>query len=118
MQIYVKQLKRKFNVPTSHKNMRRVLVMQKQFASMNNVKGKTAEQIFDLQIKAMDEADKFLKVVLNLKDKEIDRLDSEVNEEGKDATVDVVDYVCQRLMGQTDKQIAEEKKRVRENPKK
>lgn len=31
MQIYVKQLKRKFNVPTSHKNMRRVLVMQKFF---------------------------------------------------------------------------------------
>ncbi len=116
MQIYVKQLKRKFNIPTSHKNMRRVLVMQKFFASMNNVKEKTAEQIFDLQIKAMDEADKFLKVVLNLK--EIDRLDSEVNEEGKDATVDVVDYVCQRLMGQTDKQIAEEKKRVRESPKK
>ncbi|WP_419776121.1 homoserine O-acetyltransferase/O-succinyltransferase family protein, partial [Limosilactobacillus reuteri] len=44
-------------------------------------------QIFDLQIKAMDEADKFLKVVLNLKDKEIDRLDSEVNEEGKDAFI-------------------------------
>ena len=118
MQIYVKQLKRKFNVPTSHKNMRRVLVMQKFFASMNNVKGKTAEQIFDLQIKAMDEADRFLKVVLNLKDKEIDRLDSEVNEEGNDATVDVVNYVCQRLMGQTDKQITEEKKQVRENPKK
>ena len=89
MQIYVKQLKRKFNVPTSHKNMRRVLVMQKFFASMNNVKGKTAEQIFDLQIKAMDEADKFLKVVLNLKDKEIDRLDSDCLLYTSDAADDV-----------------------------
>ncbi|MCH5379829.1 phage tail tube assembly chaperone [Limosilactobacillus reuteri] len=118
MQIYIKPLKKKINVPTSHKNMRRVLVMQKQFASMNNLNGKTAEEVFDTQIKVMDEADAFLKVVLKLKEKEIDRLDNMVNQNGHDVTVEVVDYVCQRLMGQSDKQIAEANKKVREDPKK
>lgn len=118
MKIRIKPLGKTVNVPTSHKNMRRVLVLQKQFAAMNNLKDKPAEEVFATQIKAMDAADEFLAKVAGLHKKDLDRLDS--MDEGKniDITFQTADYVCQRLMGQTDQQIKDQNKRVREDPKK
>lgn len=118
MKIHIKPLGKTVNVPTSHKNMRRVLVLQKQFAAMNNLKGKPAEEVFDTQIKGMDAADEFLAKVARLTKKELDRLDSMDEGKDTDVTVQTADYVCQRLMGQTDQQIEDQKKKVREDPKK
>lgn len=118
MEIYVKQLDKKFNVPTSNSNVRRVLYFQKAFAAMNNLSGKTDEEVFDAQIKGVDEASKFAKEVLKMKPKEVEKLDEMVDDNDRDLTVVVANYVSQRLMGMSDEQIETGQAKATENPKK
>lgn len=109
MKLYIKLFNRKFDVSTSNSNVRRVYEMQLRIAKVQAEKDilKRAESELEL----VQELPKFLGIMLRLNKYQLKQLDNMDFE----ATQDAVGYICQRVLGQTDDQIAEEEK---EDPKK
>lgn len=109
MKLYIKLFNRRFDVSTSNGNVRRVYEMQLRIAKVQAEKDilKRAESELEL----VQELPKFLGIMLKLNKQQFKQLDNMDFE----ATQDAVGYICQRVLGQTDDQIAEEEK---EDPKK
>lgn len=109
MKIYVKLFKRKFDVNSSNKNVRKAYELQLSLAKVNSEKDpiKRAES----QLAMVKSVPKFLGDVLHLNQHQMDQLDGMSFEE----TLDEVGYVSQRLMGLSDEQISAEE---HEDPKK
>lgn len=109
MKLYIKLFNRKFDVSTSNSNVRRVYEIQLRIAKVQAEKDilKRAESELEL----VQELPKFLGIMLRLNKQQLKQLDNMDFE----ATQDAVGYICQRVLGQTDNQIAEEEK---EDPKK
>lgn len=111
MEIYIKQLHHKYQVKQSNKNMRKVYNVQLKMAKLNDVKNKPAEDQIKEALDLTDTLVNFIKEVLGLKGKYADMIDDQETPE----TSEIASYICQRIMGLTDKQIEEGAK---EDPKK
>lgn len=109
MKLYIKLFNRKFDVETSNGNVRRVYEMQLKAAKTQAEKDILKRAQDELEL--VQEMPKFLGTMLKLNKQQLKQLDS------MDfvATQDAVGYICQRVLGRSDDQIAEEEK---EDPKK
>lgn len=109
MKLYIKLFNRKFDVETSNGNVRRVYEMQLKAAKIQAEKDILKRAQDELEL--VQEMPKFLGIMLKLNKQQLKQLDS------MDfvATQDAVGYICQRVLGRTDDQIADEEK---EDPKK
>lgn len=109
MKLYIKLFNRRFDVSTSNSNVRRVYEMQLRIAKVQAEKDilKRAESELEL----VQELPKFLGTMLKLNKQQLKQLDNMDFE----TTQDAVGYICQRILGRTDDQIADEEK---EDPKK
>ena len=109
MKLYIKLFNRKFDVETSNGNVRRVYELQLKAAKIQAEKDILKRAQDELEL--VQEMPKFLGIMLKLNKQQLKQLDS------MDfvATQDAVGYICQRVLGRTDDQIADEEK---EDPKK
>lgn len=109
MKLYIKLFNRKFDVSTSNGNVRRVYEMQLKIAKTQAEKDVLKRAQGELEL--VQELPKFLGIMLKLNKQQLNQLDNMDFE----ATQGAVGYICQRILGRTDEQIAEEEK---EDPKK
>lgn len=111
MEIYIKQLHHKYQVKQSNRNMRKVYTTQLKMAKVNDIANKPVEDQIKEALDLTDTLVNFVKEVLSLKGKYADMIDDQESAE----TIEIASYICQRIMGLTDKQIEEGAK---EDPKK
>ena len=109
MKLYIKLFNRKFDVSTSNSNVRRVYEMQLKVAKTQAEKDILQRSQDELEL--VQEMPKFLGIMLKLNKQQLKQLDNMDFE----ATQDAVGYICQRVLGRSDEQIAAEEK---EDPKK
>lgn len=100
-QIYIKQLKKKFDVATSNKVIKLTYRIQLAMAKAGDVEEKSLTEQIETSLAMTEMGEKYLKDVLKLSESQCDKID----ELDVDETVELVNYVIMRVTGYTDEDI-------------
>lgn len=100
-QIYIKQLKKKFDVATSNKVIKLTYRTQLAMAKAGDTDDKTSIEQIEASLKMTEMGEKYLKDVLKLSESQCEKID----DLDIDETVELVNYVIMRVTGLTDEDI-------------
>lgn len=100
-QIYIKQLKKKFNVATSNKVIKLTYRTQLAMAHAGDTDEKTSTERIEASLKMTEMGENYLRDVLKLSDSQYEKID----DLDVDETVELVNYVIMRVTGLTDEEI-------------
>lgn len=100
-QIYIKQLKKKFDVATSNKVIKLTYRTQLAMAKAGDTDDKTSTEQIEASLKMTEMGEKYLKDVLKLSESQCEKID----DLDIDETVELVNYVIMRVTGLTDEDI-------------
>lgn len=104
MQIYLKELKKQFNVKTTNRVMKSTYKVQLSMAKAQDVaETDDIQETVKKSLQMTEDLENYLKEVLKLNEKQIDALDElEFND-----TIEMVNHVIMRVMGMSENDIKE-----------
>lgn len=104
MQIYLKELKKQFNVKTTNKVMKLTYRMQLSMAKAQDIADiDDMEETVKRSLQMTEDLENYLQEVLKLDEKQVEELDElEFSE-----TIEIVNHVIMRVMGMTENDIKE-----------